>query len=215
MYEGMTMRFGIPSRLVLAALLLAHGGSLLRAQAQQQDSSASVADAAKRAREQKQNAASKAKVITDDDVDAKRVKPGDEGLTVSAPRLDTEGPSAQAVAAQEAADVGKEESPADDAIKSTDSAKIVKAKEELARAEEDLQLSQRELSLQQDTVYSKPDYQHDTTGKATLDTLRQQIGDRQQRVEQLKTQIAAMEELQSKKARASPAAEKPAAPPQS
>jgi hypothetical protein len=209
------MRFGIPSRMFLAAILLAYGFTSPRAQSQSQDSSTSVADAAKRARDQKQNAASKAKVITDDDVDAKKVKPGDEGLTVSAPRLDTEGPSAQAVAAQEAADVRKEESPADDAVKKSDSAKIERLKEELARAEEDLKLSQRELSLQQDTVYSKPDYQHDTAGKATLDAMQQQIGDRQQRVEQLKTQIAAMEELQSKKTGTPPAADKPAAPPQS
>jgi hypothetical protein len=206
------MRFGNPSRMLLAAILLAYGFTLPRAQSQ--DSSTSVADAAKRARDQKQNAASKAKVITDDDVDAKKVKPGDEGLTVSAPRLDTQGPSAQAVAAQEAADTRKEESPADDAVKKTDSAEIARVKEELARAEEDLKLSQRELSLQQDTVYSRPDYQHDTVGKAKLDAMQQQIGDRQQLVEQLKTRIAAMEELQSHKTSAPPATETPAAPPQ-
>jgi hypothetical protein len=205
------MRFSIPSRLALAALFLAHGCLLAGASAQSQDSSASsVADAAKRAREQKQNATSKAKVITDDDVDAKSVKPGEEGLTVpQPPQLDTQPPSPDAVAAVEASDRKREEAPADDPLKKGDSAKVVRLKQELAQAEEDVKLSQRESALQQDTVYSKPDYQRDTQGKAKLDELQQQIADKQVRVEQLKTRLAEAEESGKRKAVSAP---RPAAP---
>jgi hypothetical protein len=83
----------------------------------------------------------------------------------------------------------------------------------LARAEEDLKLSQREAALAQDTVYSKPDYQRDKTGKAQLDAMQQQINDRQEKLEQLKTRLAAMEELQKQKG-GTPAADKAATPPQ-
>jgi hypothetical protein len=213
--EDLIMSFRIPNRLLLA-ILFVQAFSLAAAQAQSQNSTApSVADAAKQAREQKKNAASAAKIITDDDIDAKSVKPGAEGLTVSgAPELDTQGPSAAAVAAQEAADQRRDLSPADDPLKKTDPAKVAKLKEELAQAEEDLKLSQRENQLEQDTVYSKPDYQHDAAGKAVLEELQRQISDKQALVEQLKARLSALEESLSRQTAEPPAAEKPATPPQ-
>src|SRR5277367_5298591 len=210
------MSFRISNRLLLA-ILFAQAFSLMAAHGQSQNTTApSVADAAKQAREQKKNAATATKVITDDDIDAKSVKPGAEGLSVSAaPELDTQGPSAAAVAAQEAADQRKDLSPTDDPLKKGDSAKVVKLKEELAQAEEDLKLSQRENQLEQDTVYSKPDYQHDAAGKAMLEELQRQISDKQALVEQLKARFTALQELLSRKAAEPPAADKPATPPQS
>jgi hypothetical protein len=207
------MRFGNLARLAASAILLASLGALAQAQNPANGTSA-VADAARRAREQKQNASSPAKVISDDDLDAKRVQPGQEGLTTPTPQLDTQPPSADAVAAQQEADTRREQAPEGDPVKDTDSAKIANLKGELARAEEDLKLSQREASLAQDTVYSKPDYQHDKAGKAQLDAMQQQINDRQEKVEQLKTRLAAMEDLQKQKGGA-PAADKAGAPPQS
>ncbi|HZC65416.1 MAG TPA: hypothetical protein VE545_02505, partial [Candidatus Dormibacteraeota bacterium] len=115
---------------------------------------------------------------------------------------------------QQEADARREQAPQGDPVKDTDSDKIANLKGEVARAEEDLKLSQREASLAQDTLYSKPDYQRDTAGKAQLDALQQQINDHQEKVERLKTRLAAMEELQKKKGGA-PAEDKPPAPPQS
>jgi hypothetical protein len=209
------MRFNTSVRLVLA-ILAVHVCSLAAAQAQSQNpSGSSVADAAKRAREQKNNATSAAKVITDDDLDAKSVKPGAEGLTVSGPpQLDTQPPSPDAVAAAEAADKKNEKSPADDPLKKTDPAKVAKLKEELAQAEEDLKLSQRENQLEQDTVFSNPDYQHDTAGKAKLEELQRAIADKQDLVEQLKTRLAALQELLSHQGAEAPPADQPATPPQ-
>ncbi|MGA2419892.1 MAG: hypothetical protein ABSG69_07385 [Candidatus Acidiferrum sp.] len=174
----------------------------------------SVADAAKQAREQKQNAASAAKVITDDDLDPKNVKPGEEGLTAPTPQLETQPPSPAVVAAVEAADARSEKSPADDPLKKTDSAKVAKLKAQLAQAEEDLKLSQRESQLEQDTVYSKPDYQHDTAGKDKLAELQQVISDKQALVDDLRKRLTDLQDALNQQGAAPPAAENPAAPAQ-
>src|SRR5271163_4924435 len=124
------MSFRVSTSLTLA-ILLTPAFCLVAAGAQSQNPAApSVADAAKQSRDQKKNAASAAKVITDDDLDAKNVKPGEEGLTTPTPQLDTQPPSAAAVAAAEAADATSEKSPADDPLKKTDPAKVAKLKAE-------------------------------------------------------------------------------------
>src|ERR1700752_622006 len=84
------------------------------AQPQQSGSTdSSVAAAARRSREKKKNPTNPAKfpkVITDDDLDRPNFPTGNEGLNVgSAPKLETEPPSPQAVAAAEAADSATEE----------------------------------------------------------------------------------------------------------
>jgi FtsZ-interacting cell division protein ZipA len=210
------MSFAIRLRLVLAifaAIVVAQFLFAGAARAQSQDDSqGSVADAAKRALERKKDAASAKKVITDDDLNPINLKPGDEGLKVSTPKLETEPPSPAAVAADEAADKKAETSPADNPLKSTDPAKVAALKEELAQAEESLKLSQRESALQQDTYYTNPDYQHDDAGKAKLAELQQLINDHQQAVEELRARLAALQESLSKHP---PAPEKPATPPQS
>jgi hypothetical protein len=61
-----------------------------RPQDSQDQPTQSVADAARHAREQKKAAAKSSKVITDEDIDTKNLKPGAEGLNVGAPpKLDT------------------------------------------------------------------------------------------------------------------------------
>src|SRR5262250_1248401 len=102
MFSANSLRLGAPLVLALALLPCA--------QAQSQDASSqqpqSVADAARRTRQQKKNVVkSTSKVITDDDLDTKNFKPGAEGLNVgSAPKSDAQPPSAATVASAEAAD---------------------------------------------------------------------------------------------------------------
>jgi hypothetical protein len=211
-FEGLTMAPRIWTRLTLA-ILLAPAFCVAIAYAQNPPAP-SVADAAKQAREQKQNAASAAKVITDDDLDPKNVKPGEEGLTAPTPQLETQPPSPAVVAAVEAADARSEKSPADDPLKKTDSAKVAKLKAQLAQAEEDLKLSQRESQLEQDTVYSKPDYQHDTAGKDKLAELQQVISDKQALVDDLRKRLTDLQDALNQQGAAPPAAENPAAPAQ-
>jgi hypothetical protein len=180
--------------------------------AQSQDTqSQSVAEAARRAKEAKEKASAKSKVITDDDLDAKKVKAGEQGLTTPTPQLETGPPPAAAVAAAEAADQAAAKSPADAPAKKTDSAEVTRLKAELARAEQDLDLSKRESALAQDTYFSNPDYAHDTAGKAKLDSMQQQIAEQQKSVDDLKARLAALQPAGSSKPAAS---EPPAAPPQ-
>jgi hypothetical protein len=187
------------------------------AQAQQSTSSdASVADAARRARDQKKNAVKSSKVITDDDLDRHVFKPGQAGFNVMAPpEMETQPPSAEAVAAAEAADKD-----ADKEAAAQDS-DIAKLKAQIAQGEKDLDVLRRQLALDQDSYLSNPDYAHDTPGKSKLDSEKQQITDRQESVERLKTHLAALEELKShrkparKKTPPAPQTENaPSAPPQ-
>jgi predicted RNase H-like nuclease (RuvC/YqgF family) len=209
------MAFRTSARLILAILVAETYCVAAHAQTPSQDPPAnSVAEAAKLARERKKDAASAKKVITDDDLNTADMKPGDEGLKVSTPQLETEPPSPAVVAADEAADKKAETSPPDDPLKKTDSAKVAKLKVELAQAEEDLKLSQRESQLEQDTVFSNPDYQHDTAGKAKLEELQQQINDKQSVVEQLKARLSELEQALSQQGGAPPASQTPATPPQ-
>jgi uncharacterized coiled-coil protein SlyX len=207
------MMTGIPKRLVLALALGQLCGAAMVCAQTPSTAADSVADAAKRSQEQKKNAASAKKVITDDDLSTAQMKPGDEGLQVATPKLETEAPSPAAVAADEAADKKAQVSPADDPLKTTDPAKLAELKAEVAQAEEALQLSQRESALAQDTYYSNPDYAHDTAGKAKLADLQQTISDKQQTVEQLKARLAEMEESLKKEAPAAPATENAPPPP--
>jgi hypothetical protein len=166
------------------------------AQSQQSGSQdSSVADAARRSREKKKNPAKSAKVITDDDLDKRNFPPGNEGLNVgSAPKLETEPPSAQAVAAAEAADSSTEQGAKDAAAQD---AQLARLKEQVADAEKDLDLDKRGLALDQDSFQSNPDYAHDLAGKAKLQDEKQQIADKQQEVERLKAKLAGLEELKS------------------
>src|SRR6266851_4241045 len=135
------------------------------AQAQQSASpSSSVADAARRARDQKKNSAKSSKVITDDDLDRHEFKPGQAGFNVMAPpQLETEPPSAEAVAAAEAADKASEEE-AKEAAAAQD-LDIAKVKSQITQGERDLDVSRRQLALDQDSYFSNPDYAHNTAGK--------------------------------------------------
>ena len=194
------------------------------AQSQQSGSQdSSVADAARRAREKKKNPPNPAKstrVITDDDLDKRNFPPGNEGLNVgSAPKLETQPPSAQAVAAAEAADASTDQQGAKDAAEQD--RQMARLKEQIADAEKDLDLAKRQLALDQDSYFSNPDYSHDTAGKSKLDDEKQQIDSKQQEIERLKTKLAALEELKGHRkptrTQTAPAqTEKPpSAPPQS
>lgn len=191
------------------------------AQPQQSGSpDSSVADAARRSREKKKNPAKSAKVITDDDLDRRNFPAGNAGLNVgSAPRLETEAPSPQAVEAAEAADSGAGEQDAKEAA--AEDAKLARLKEQVADAEKDLDLAKRGLALDQDSFQSNPDYAHDAAGKAKLQDEKQQIDDRQRELDRLKAKLAELEERKSRrkgtrtKATPSQTGTPPNAPPQS
>lgn len=172
-------------RMVFAVALAA---SLLPAAAfcQSQDSQ-SVAEAARRAREKKKDAAKAAKVITDDTLD---VKKGDiQSATAEVPKI----PGAPDATAQPATANAANASTAN-ATAPAANEKLKKElddlKEQLKQALGDLDLLQRENRLDQDAYYSKPDYASDAAGKQKLDDEKQAISDKREEVERLKTKVA-------------------------
>jgi type I restriction-modification system DNA methylase subunit len=84
------------------------------------------------------------------------------------------------------------------------SAEALLMKAKLEALEKELDLLERELPLERNNYYTKPDYQHDTAGKAKLDALQQQITDKQQEVDTLKTRLAALMEQLTREQPASP-----------
>ena len=170
--------------LSVAALALAQSQEASSQQSASQDSS--VADAARRSRDKKKNpsASSKSpKVITDDDLAQRYFQPGPDVLNVGASANPAaEPPSAQATAAAQAGENAAEQD-----------AEIAKLKPQVAEAEKDLDLARRQLTLDQDTHFANPEYAHDLAGKAKLDAEKQQIDDKQQELDKLKTRLAALE----------------------
>ena len=220
-----TLRFGMPLMAVYAVLFVHCGAA--HAQDTQAPQDQSVADAARQARAAKKNAAAKpAKVISDDDIDNKNIKPGAEGLNVGSPPTSNAVPPApSAVAAVEAADAAAAAAEKNPPVTAGESRAIARAKERVLEVQKELDLLQRGFALDSDSYYSKPGFQDDKDGKAKLEAEQQQIGDKQQELDRVKADLAELEEAWNAKhaageSNSSPEAEKPAeapapAPPQS
>jgi len=201
-------------RVVLPAVLTATFFSFPVPVRSQDQQTPSVAEAARRAREQKKKPEKPARVISDDNL---KPAPG----PTSPPDIQTAKATEPGVATEAAASVAAPATPAAEATpeeKKDAAAKSAEAesmKAQLQALEKELDGLKRELPLERDNYYSKPDYEHDTAGKAKLDALLQQLTDKQQDVDALKTRLAAMLEQVTREQPASPEnTEKPATPPQ-
>jgi hypothetical protein len=171
--------------------------------AQSQDSQ-SVAEAARKARAKKKNSEKPSKVITDDTLD---VKKGDvQSAVAEEPRIPgSPEPSAQpsAEGSANAPAQGPRNASGDERARATLKERVA-LKEKIKDAQSDLDLIQREYQLDQDSYYSKVDYDKDTAGKDKLDAEKQQISDKQQELEKLKAQLASLPESQEPPAAAPP-----------
>ena len=185
----------------------------MRAQEPSQDDRA-IVEAARKAREKKKTE----KPVHVIDEEALKPSPG----PTNPPDLQTAKASVATVRGEAAAAPASESAPAAEQKNSDKkdrneeakrlTAEVAKAKEKLAELQKQQDLLQRELALDKDTVYSNPDYTHDTAGKAKLDNLQQQINAKQLEVNEAK---AHLEDLQSKLAQVAPSdASTPPAPPQ-
>ena len=225
MSRFLRLRFALPA-LLIAALLPA----ALLAQSQDSDS---VADAARRTRDQKkaQTAPKPAKVITDDDIKppSPEVPPAVQTAVAPVPTIPGTddgvikpgSSSTEATKAPVAGDTSKDPT-APGVIKPTPPAdapaapdpqvlkEIADLKASIKSSASDLDLLKRDLALQQDTFYSNTDYAHDTAGKTKLDDMRQQVSDKQAELEKLKARLAEIEPPADVNA----AAGTPAAPPE-
>lgn len=176
MLRFFALRLALPA--VLAATLVP---AAVHAQS---ENSQSVAEAARRAREQKKAAVKPAKVVTEDDI-----KPASSDATA------TTATSAQPATAAQPDSTGaqgpKNPAEAEKAAKERGA-----LKEQIKQTESDLDLLQRELRLDQDSFYSNPNSANDNAGKEKLDALKQQVSDKQQDLDRLKAQLAALPESQ-------------------
>jgi hypothetical protein len=178
MLRCITLRLALPVLLSVTLLPAA-------AFAQSQDTQ-SVAEAARRAREQKKTPARPAKVITDDDVKpAAQSNPATPGS-----------PDATAASATPASSAASS-APAPDAKDQKDSKELTELKAQIKQVQGDLDLLQREQSLENDRYYSNTDYAHDTAGKAILDELKHLVSDKQQELDRLKARLAELQPAQS------------------
>ena len=162
----------------------------------------SVADAAQRSREKKKDLTKQSRVITNEDLDVKHLKAGQEGLDLETPA--TEARDASAVAAAEAtgqaaASANKESQPTEVAA---EYAEIAKLRQQIAEAEEDLNLWQRKLMLDQDIVYSNPNYTDSKAGKAKLDAEQERINHGQQQIKGLQANLALLQGRQASRKQA-------------
>jgi uncharacterized coiled-coil protein SlyX len=185
----------------------------------QDEQSPSVAEAARRAREQKKKSDKPARVISDDNL---KPAPG----PTNPPDLQTAKATEPGVSTEGAAPLpGPPEAtppappakaaPAEKKESSNNSAEAMSMKAQLEELQKELDLLQREVPLERDNFYSKPDYTRDTAGKAKLDTLMQQVTDKQQDVEALKARLATLlEQLAKEQPAPAENTEKPATPPQ-
>ena len=177
----------ILSRSLFAGMLVA---ALLPVAFSESQDSQSVAEAARRAREKKKDAAKPGKVITDETLE---VKKGDvqsavaeEAKIAGAP--DRSHPPQNAASNPPAPDA-QAQAAKDEKVKK----ELTAAKERLKQALVDLDLLQRENRLDQDAYYAKPNYGSDTAGKQKLDAEQQQISSKRADVEGLKAKVRDLE----------------------
>jgi hypothetical protein len=166
--------------------------------AQSQDNAPSVAEAARKAREQKKAAPRQSHVITEDTLslrpasaDTGAAPPSGTVINTTPVMPSTETPASPKDASAETKKSPESSAPAPaDAQKTEEqAAEIAKAKEMLVQLQSELDLLKRQLALNSETYYSNPDYAHDTNGKSKLDDLQKAIGDKQISVQELKQQL--------------------------
>ncbi|HVS88540.1 MAG TPA: hypothetical protein VHF01_10025 [Candidatus Acidoferrum sp.] len=220
MLHRILWRVGLPAALTAALFSFPPSGQ------SQEQQTPSVAEAARRAREQKKKSEKPARVISDDTLKpaptATAAPSAPDAAPARSPELAPQSQAATAPAAPPAAAApaapatpAAEATPNEKKEAAANAAEAARMKTQLEELEKELDLLRRELPLERDNYYSKPDYGRDTAGKSKLDELQQQLTDKQQGVDALKTRLAALLEQLAHEQPASPENnQKPATPPQ-
>ena len=181
----------------------------------QAQSDQSVADAARRAREQKKAAAKPTAVITNDTLEPQGSKasavpvspaPGSEtNAAVTAPS------GGEKPASDSNAPAAAQPAPEDQAAQQ---AEIDALKREILEKQKELDLAQRTLNLANDDFYSKPDFSKDTDGKAKLDGMKGEVDQIKDALDQLKAKLPPGVTLEPEKPQAPASGGQPQPPPQ-
>jgi hypothetical protein len=144
-----------------------------------QDDASSVADAARQARRQKQDAAKPAHVIDNDAI------PSSSAASNSANPANT---PADAKASQAANSSAQPASGSADEANNKDEADALK--KEIAAKKGQVDFQKREMALAQDNYYSNPDHDRDTAGKQKLDAMQADLTQAQSELDELQAKLA-------------------------
>src|SRR5258707_7713017 len=182
----------------------------------QPDTAPSVAEAAKRAREQKKNATKPVRTLTNDNLPAASSAASSD-IATPAPKTNADGtvPSAAPDASAPKAGTPGAAAKNEDAEKQkkVNLALLDGAKKQLASREHELDVLQRKLVLDSDAHFSKGDIAGDTAGQSTLDEDNQLIGEKKRSIEAVKAKIAELIALLGADAPAEPDKNAPPSPP--
>jgi len=155
-----------------------------------------VAEAARRSRDARKNAAKPVKTLTNDNLPAApaTAAAAAEGTT-SATAADTSAAPASAAAPKEAPSDAATKAEQEKQAKAKIKAELERVKKDLAVAEHELDVLERKAVLDSDAFYSKANYAADTVGKAALDADAEQINEKKISVEELRARIAELQAM--------------------
>jgi len=138
----------------------------------------SVAEAARRTRQQKQDSAKPAQVI---DNDTLAPAPASAAASDANRATSPENPAADAAAHKSEPDAAAEEHK---------KAEFEALKQKIADKKASLHLEQREMALERDTFLSNPDHEHDKTGQEKLDSIEKTVNQSQAELAELEAKLA-------------------------
>jgi hypothetical protein len=164
----------------------------------QSDSAPSVAEAARRAREQKKHDAKPVHTFTNEDLPPAPPSSSSSMSSTASPRKSEDDVTDEKDERQAPATAAPL-TPANDEQskqkKAENAAALERAKKQLALAEKELDVMQRKFALDSDSFYSKGDFASDKEGQAALDAEAQQMNDKKNAVEAQKAHVAELQAL--------------------
>jgi hypothetical protein len=177
------------SMILLAACLVGMPGAWAQGGQEQ-----SVAEAARKAREQKKTAAKPSTVITND-----TLKPATPATVQNAVAATESMPGTSATASTDATAAASGPAETAEPANKTSEAEAAKKKAEIealklqvADKAKEVDLQQRELSLANESYYSRPDFSKDPDGKAKLDAMQSDLAQKKDELAQLKAKLKAL-----------------------
>jgi hypothetical protein len=185
-------RWGIGLTLILASGLAA--GQQTNQQATQQPVDTSLADAARRARDQKKDQAKPTHVWNDDNI------PKTAGVSVVGETSGALGPGPTPSGETPAGGAAQRAAPENPAAIN---AELADAREHLQSLKTDLDIAQRKYGLDEQMYLSKPEYRNDKAGAAQLKAEQSQIAALQSEIAEAQKKV---DELQAKLTKSAPAA---------
>ena len=183
------------------AFILPLACSLALPLAAQDSQNTSVAEAARRSREQKKAAAKPATVITDDTLKPTPVP----STSADAATAQQPGATPQESAAPAGSNASDENAPTAAEAAEKKKKDVEALKQQVAALQGEVDLAQRSLALDQDAYYSKTNFSNDKDGKAKLDAEQADLQQKQDALAQLKARLAELGGAEEPKAATPPA----------